>query len=152
MIPFGAAHTPHNPNPNPPYVSQSVEPHHPHALEFLYRDCTNVVQFFRNMGVADLVSARELFLKVSQLDISAGEEYDFLTQGRRGGVRGGVGGWGEAWWGEGWWGEEWWGEGWWGEAWWGEGWCWGVGWGVVGWGVVGWGVVGWCVVGWGVVG
>ena len=78
-------------------VSQSVEPHHPHALEFLYRDCTNVVQFFRNMGVADLVSARELFLKVSQLDISADEERDFLTQVRRGGVRrggvrGGVGG------------------------------------------------------------
>ena len=61
-------------------VSQSVEPTHPHALEFLYRDCSNVVEFFKKQGVANVLSACELFLKVSQLDIPLCEEHDFLAQ------------------------------------------------------------------------
>lgn len=61
-------------------VSQSVEPFHPHALEFLFRDCSNVVQFFTKCGVPDVAPAHELFNKVTQLDISPNPEQDFLSQ------------------------------------------------------------------------
>ena len=61
-------------------VSQSVEPFHPHALEFLYRDCTNVVQFFTKCGVSGVVSAQELFNKVTELGITPGTDRDFLSQ------------------------------------------------------------------------
>lgn len=60
-------------------VSQSVEPFHPHALEFLYRDCTNVVEFFSKCGVPDVVPAHELFNKVSELGVNCDTE-DFLSQ------------------------------------------------------------------------
>ena len=60
-------------------VSQSVEPMHPHALAFLYRDCTNVTDFFAKLGVK-VMSAEELFNKVSQMDIPVSKEGDFLTQ------------------------------------------------------------------------
>ena len=61
-------------------VSQSVEPMHPHALEFLYRDCTNVVEFFTKCRVPDVLAAHELFNKVSQLDIAPNTDLDFLSQ------------------------------------------------------------------------
>ena len=60
-------------------VSQSVEPMHPHALEFLYRDCTNVTDFFAKLGVK-VMSAEELFNKVSQMEIPVSKEGNFLTQ------------------------------------------------------------------------
>lgn len=41
-------------------VSQSVEHDHPHALEFLRKDCTNISEFFRKKGVATL-TVKELF-------------------------------------------------------------------------------------------
>nr|XP_033790739.1 serine/threonine-protein kinase RIO1 isoform X2 [Geotrypetes seraphini] len=41
-------------------VSQSVEHDHPHALEFLRKDCTNVNAFFSKHGVA-VMTVRELF-------------------------------------------------------------------------------------------
>ena len=61
-------------------VSQSVEPFHPQALEFLYRDCTNVVEFFRKQGVPKVMSVQELFKQVSQLDIPECEDKNFLSQ------------------------------------------------------------------------
>jgi len=62
-------------------VSQSVEPIHPHALEFLYRDCTNVLEFFKKKGVAGVMSVPQLFLKVSQLDIPVcDDEEKFLSK------------------------------------------------------------------------
>ena len=61
-------------------VSQSVEPMHPHALEFLYRDCTNVVEFFTKCQVPDVLPAHNLFNKVSQLDITPSTEQGFLSQ------------------------------------------------------------------------
>ena len=61
-------------------VSQSVEPTHPHALEFLYRDCSNVVQFFNKCAVPNVSPAYQLFLKVTQLDIVPNLEQDFLSQ------------------------------------------------------------------------
>ncbi len=60
-------------------VSQSIEPTHPRALEFLVRDCTNVVNFFQKVGVANVITVEELFNFVSGLDIT-GKEEDFLTQ------------------------------------------------------------------------
>ncbi|XP_054870750.1 LOW QUALITY PROTEIN: serine/threonine-protein kinase RIO1-like [Amphiprion ocellaris] len=41
-------------------VSQSVEHDHPHALEFLRKDCSNVNEFFGKRGVA-VMTVRELF-------------------------------------------------------------------------------------------
>ena len=41
-------------------VSQSVEHDHPHALEFLRKDLTNVTEFFRRLGVA-VLGLKELF-------------------------------------------------------------------------------------------
>ncbi|XP_028178033.1 serine/threonine-protein kinase RIO1 [Ostrinia furnacalis] len=41
-------------------VSQSVEHDHPHAYEFLRKDCTNISDFFRKKGVATL-TVKELF-------------------------------------------------------------------------------------------
>ncbi|XP_056630798.1 serine/threonine-protein kinase RIO1 [Diorhabda sublineata] len=41
-------------------VSQSVEHDHPHALEFLRKDCTNITDFFKKKEVATL-SIKELF-------------------------------------------------------------------------------------------
>ena len=41
-------------------VSQSVEHDHPHALEFLRKDCTNVTEFFKKKGVC-VMTVRELF-------------------------------------------------------------------------------------------
>ncbi|KAM7427906.1 Serine/threonine-protein kinase RIO3, partial [Porites harrisoni] len=61
-------------------VSQSVEPFHPHALEFLYRDCTNVVEFFTKCGVPDVLQAYELFNKVTRLEITPDPEQSFLSQ------------------------------------------------------------------------
>ena len=41
-------------------VSQSVEHDHPQALEFLRKDCTNVMEFFRKKGV-QVMNVKELF-------------------------------------------------------------------------------------------
>ena len=60
-------------------VSQSIEPTHPRALEFLVRDCTNVVGFFQKVCQSDVMSVEQLFNYVSGLDI-VGKEEDFLNQ------------------------------------------------------------------------
>ncbi|XP_055625878.1 serine/threonine-protein kinase RIO1 [Toxorhynchites rutilus septentrionalis] len=41
-------------------VSQSVEHEHPHALEFLRKDCTNITDFFRKKDVS-VMTVKELF-------------------------------------------------------------------------------------------
>ncbi|XP_015906455.1 serine/threonine-protein kinase RIO1 [Parasteatoda tepidariorum] len=41
-------------------VSQSVEHDHPHALEFLRKDCTNITEYFRRNGVS-VMTVRQLF-------------------------------------------------------------------------------------------
>ena len=60
-------------------VSQSVEPTHPRALEFLVRDCSNVVTFFEKAGVPCVMSVEKLFKHVSGMEVS-GEKEDFLNQ------------------------------------------------------------------------
>jgi len=51
-------------------VSQSVEHDHPHALDFLRKDCTNVTDFFKKKDVATL-SIRTLFDFIVDLNITA---------------------------------------------------------------------------------
>ncbi|XP_046495972.1 serine/threonine-protein kinase RIO1 isoform X1 [Equus quagga] len=50
-------------------VSQSVEHDHPHALEFLRKDCANVNDFFLKRGVA-VMTVRELFEFVTDPSIT----------------------------------------------------------------------------------
>nr|KAJ3418965.1 hypothetical protein HK105_007611 [Polyrhizophydium stewartii] len=51
-------------------VSQSVEHDHPHALEFLRKDCTNVVDYFRKRLTEQIMTLREVFdFVVSGLDV-----------------------------------------------------------------------------------
>ncbi|OWF56157.1 Serine/threonine-protein kinase RIO1 [Mizuhopecten yessoensis] len=50
-------------------VSQSVEHDHPHALEFLRKDCTNITDFFRKKGVCTL-TMKELFNFVTDVTIT----------------------------------------------------------------------------------
>jgi len=51
-------------------VSQSVESDHPHALEFLRKDCANVSDFFRRNGVATM-TVKELFDFITDPSIDA---------------------------------------------------------------------------------
>lgn len=50
-------------------VSQSVEHDHPHALEFLRKDCTNITEFFRKRDVSTM-TVKELFDFVTDPTIS----------------------------------------------------------------------------------
>ena len=51
-------------------VSQSVENDHPHALEFLRKDCTNITDFFRKNGVGTM-TVKELFDFITDVTITA---------------------------------------------------------------------------------
>lgn len=63
-------------------VSQSVEPTHPHGLEFLFRDCRNVSTFFQKRGVSEAMSTYELFNAVTGLNIPVGaeDEAEFMAE------------------------------------------------------------------------
>uniref|UniRef100_A0A182QN25 Serine/threonine-protein kinase RIO1 n=1 Tax=Anopheles farauti TaxID=69004 RepID=A0A182QN25_9DIPT len=50
-------------------VSQSVEHEHPHALEFLRKDCTNVTDFFRKRDVSTM-TVKELFDFITDASIT----------------------------------------------------------------------------------
>ena len=50
-------------------VSQSVEHDHPHAIEFLRSDCTNITRYFSNAGILTL-RMRELFDFVVAIDFT----------------------------------------------------------------------------------
>ncbi len=58
-------------------VSQSVEHDHPHALEFLRKDCTNITDFFKKHGVCTL-TVKELFDFVVDPTITADNLDDYL--------------------------------------------------------------------------
>uniref|UniRef100_A0A4Y0BE89 Serine/threonine-protein kinase RIO1 n=1 Tax=Anopheles funestus TaxID=62324 RepID=A0A4Y0BE89_ANOFN len=51
-------------------VSQSVEHEHPHALEFLRKDCTNITDFFRKREVSTM-TVKELFDFITDVAITA---------------------------------------------------------------------------------
>ncbi|XP_013190851.1 serine/threonine-protein kinase RIO1 [Amyelois transitella] len=60
-------------------VSQSVEHDHPHAYDFLKRDCTNISKFFRKKGVATL-TVRELFDFITDITITEDNMEDYLEK------------------------------------------------------------------------
>nr|XP_006634464.1 PREDICTED: serine/threonine-protein kinase RIO1 [Lepisosteus oculatus] len=60
-------------------VSQSVEHDHPHALEFLRKDCTNINEFFLKRGVA-VMTVRELFEFVTDPSITSANIDDYLEK------------------------------------------------------------------------
>lgn len=60
-------------------VSQSVEHDHPHALEFLRKDCINVTDFFKKNGVC-VMTVRELFDFVTDPSISDDNVDDYLER------------------------------------------------------------------------
>jgi RIO kinase 3 len=51
-------------------VSQSVEPAHPNALEFLYRDCTNIYTFFSKRKLENIHTPESLFTDISGIPLS----------------------------------------------------------------------------------
>ncbi|XP_013878072.1 serine/threonine-protein kinase RIO3 [Austrofundulus limnaeus] len=63
-------------------VSQSVEPTHPHGLEFLFRDCRNVSTFFQKRGVSEALNVYDLFNAVSGLNVPVGaeDEAEFMSE------------------------------------------------------------------------
>merc|ERR1711915_55326 len=61
-------------------VSQSVEPIHPSGLNFLYRDCSNISNFFCKWSVPEVQSATDLFNKITGLELKEGSESELLSQ------------------------------------------------------------------------
>ena len=55
-------------------VSQSVEPNHPCGLQFLYRDCTNVADFFKKRGLVDGKSPWRLFTDITGLPLGGDDD------------------------------------------------------------------------------
>lgn len=45
-------------------VSQAVEITHPHAFDFLLRDCTNISSFFQKKGVLNVPNGQDLFFEI----------------------------------------------------------------------------------------
>ena len=60
-------------------VSQSVEHDHPHALEFLRKDCTNITEYFKKNGVCTL-TVKELFDFVVDPTITDDNIEDYLEK------------------------------------------------------------------------
>ncbi|XP_056599615.1 serine/threonine-protein kinase RIO1 [Triplophysa dalaica] len=60
-------------------VSQSVEHDHPHALEFLRKDCSNVNDFFQKHNVA-VMTVRELFEYVTDSSITNDNINEYLDK------------------------------------------------------------------------
>ena len=62
-------------------LGQSVEPWHPNGLEFLFRDCCNVCNFFnKTRQVDDVMTPQQLFNYVSGFGIYADTDHEFLIQ------------------------------------------------------------------------
>lgn len=49
-------------------VAQAVEPRHPSALEFLLRDITNMMTFFKRAGVENVCDPKEFFRQITGYD------------------------------------------------------------------------------------
>ncbi|NWX02290.1 RIOK1 kinase, partial [Caloenas nicobarica] len=60
-------------------VSQAVEHDHPHALEFLRKDCANVNDFFQKRNVAAM-TVRELFEFITDPSITSENIDDYLSK------------------------------------------------------------------------
>lgn len=60
-------------------MSQSVEKDHPHALEFLRSDCTNVTEYFRKKEVATM-TVKQLFDFITDPNITEKNMEEYLDK------------------------------------------------------------------------
>ena len=60
-------------------VAQAVEWEHPNALAFLRRDCDNMLKYFQRRGVRNLITTRELFNYITDVNITEDNEDDYLN-------------------------------------------------------------------------
>jgi len=60
-------------------VSQSVEHDHPHALEFLRKDCNNITDYFKRNGVSTM-TMKELFDFITDVNISEDNMEEYLER------------------------------------------------------------------------
>lgn len=61
-------------------VSQSVEHDHPHALEFLRKDATNITDFFARKNVTSVMTVKELFTFITDPNINEQNMEDNLKK------------------------------------------------------------------------
>ena len=61
-------------------VGQAVEPSHPFAKEFLYRDCVSITSYFSKEGATNVPTAAELFTDITGLPLTPENEAEI--QGR----------------------------------------------------------------------
>ncbi|CAL4156327.1 unnamed protein product, partial [Meganyctiphanes norvegica] len=60
-------------------VSQSVTPDHPHSLEFLRKDCTNITEYFRKKNIPTM-TIKELFNFIVDPSISSENRDEYLEK------------------------------------------------------------------------
>ncbi|PRD21393.1 UNVERIFIED_CONTAM: Riok1 [Trichonephila clavipes] len=63
-------------------VSQSVEPDHPHALEFLRNDCVNISEYFKKKGV-NVIPIRKLYDFVTKSDFKSDDALEYVENIRK---------------------------------------------------------------------
>ncbi|GFR11003.1 hypothetical protein TNCT_79581 [Trichonephila clavata] len=63
-------------------VSQSVEPDHPHALEFLRNDCVNVSEYFKKKGV-NVIPIRKLYDFITKSDFKSEDVLEYVENVRK---------------------------------------------------------------------
>lgn len=61
-------------------VSQSIEPTHEHAYNFLARDIQNVCDYFSSVGLVDIMTERELFQHITGNDMDEMKKQSLVAQ------------------------------------------------------------------------
>jgi len=61
-------------------VSQSVEHDHPHALDFLRRDCAVIKEFFLKGGLTSVMTTKELFDFITDINLNEKTEDTYLER------------------------------------------------------------------------
>eukprot|EP00039_Didymoeca_costata_P027421 m.18357 g.18357 ORF g.18357 m.18357 type:complete len:597 (+) comp6292_c0_seq1:146-1936(+) len=79
----------HNKKPWIIDVGQAVEPTHPRANAYLFRDCIQICRFFKTLGVSDPMDPKDLYKYVSDQEINDVEVVEFqqTVNNSRGGSR-----------------------------------------------------------------
>merc|ERR1712179_191250 len=60
-------------------VSQSVTPAHPHSLDFLRKDCTNITEYFRKKNIPTM-TIKELFNFIVDTNITSENREAYLEK------------------------------------------------------------------------
>mmetsp|Transcript_4393 Transcript_4393/g.7225 ORF Transcript_4393/g.7225 Transcript_4393/m.7225 type:complete len:613 (+) Transcript_4393:35-1873(+) len=61
-------------------VAQAVEHEHPNALYFLRRDCDNISKYFNRCKLHNLMTTRELFNYITDINIDESNEEEYLEE------------------------------------------------------------------------